>query len=182
AKPATGAGPVFLRISSGTFVSRSADWQSGLRGFPARRLCCRRRRPARIPSGSGPVRPAGAGGRIRPGCSRFDGRPRSALYPPLNPQQQDGAEDGDDETADIKAAHVAETECRADESADDGAQNTENDGDDYAAGIFPRHDGFGNDASNQSKNDPGQDTHGSLLLPRFAALFSLLLGRWLLSS
>ncbi len=50
-----------------------------------------------------------------------------------------------------KPVNVAVSELHADESADQRTDNADNDGDDESAGIAPRHDQLGDDASDKPR-------------------------------
>src|ERR1041384_4959141 len=84
------------------------------------------------------------------------------LLPPqtaVEEQQDQRADHGDDEGAQVEAREVAEAEQRGDEAADERAGDAKENSDDEAAGIAARHDQLRGDAGNQAEHDPRENTH-----------------------
>lgn len=74
---------------------------------------------------------------------------------PVQEQEQDRAENGDDDAPDRESFHTSETHRRRYEAADEGARDAQQDGDDEAAGIVTRHDPLRDDACDGADDDPG---------------------------
>src|SRR5699024_10997914 len=83
----------------------------------------------------------------------------TALDQAIYPQQQNCAENGDDNAAEVDAGHGAEAYGRGDEAADNGAGNADDNGDDDAAGVAARHQQLGQRTGDQPQYDPGNNTH-----------------------
>ncbi|CNU35916.1 Uncharacterised protein [Salmonella enterica subsp. enterica serovar Bovismorbificans] len=66
----------------------------------------------------------------------------------------------------IKAADTAaNTKHRRQPSANNRPDDTENTGQDKSPAIAPRHKQFGDNAGNQTKNNPGDNSHLQTLFP-----------------
>jgi hypothetical protein len=108
----------------------------------------------------------------RPRCEREDGDrslPHNSRHQPLSnvnatatedrvldAENDHGAQDGDEHAPDVEAINARGAEGIEDESTDDSAYDPENDVEDDA---FSRlvHDLAGDEARNESQDDPGDD-------------------------
>src|SRR5438876_2088724 len=77
-------------------------------------------------------------------------------------KQNDRPGHGDQNAADIEPVHRAIPQLRADEAADDGADNADQGRHDESAGIAPGHDEFREGSGDEAEKDPDDDTHDSL--------------------
>src|SRR5690606_18063562 len=74
---------------------------------------------------------------------------------PVQDQEQDCAEDGNKDATDRETFHATETDRRRYEPADESATDDQQDGDDEAAGIVPRHDPLRDGARDGADDEPG---------------------------
>jgi hypothetical protein len=90
---------------------------------------------------------------------------RSVALPgdkPIHDQHEQGAADRDGHATPVERGNVAEAEQVAPEEADDdGATDSEHDGKDGSSALLVWHDELRQEADDQARDDPRQNTHAT---------------------
>lgn len=90
---------------------------------------------------------------------RERGRPTAARSHPIDPEKDERADDGEDDALDREAVQRRACDHVAEKSTDERTYDADNNGNDNATGIVPRHDGLGDRARDEAKNDPCENSH-----------------------
>src|SRR5690348_6178137 len=79
----------------------------------------------------------------------------------IDPEQEHGADDGEDDAPQGEAVEAGTGDQVADETADEGTDDADDDRHDDAPRILPGHERLGDRTSDQSEHDPSEDTHST---------------------
>src|SRR6185437_7264791 len=77
----------------------------------------------------------------------------------IDPEQDQGADDGQDEAPQRKAGEADPGDHPADPAADEGSNDSDDHRDDYPARVGPRRNGLRDGTRQQAEYDPGNDAH-----------------------
>lgn len=81
------------------------------------------------------------------------------LDDPVDDQEKDGAEGGDEDSAEIEGFNVTKTDDAAEKTAQDSADDPNQDGNEKTAWVLPRHDEFSQCPGDEAEEDPRNDAH-----------------------
>jgi len=82
------------------------------------------------------------------------------LHHSIDDEEEDRSRRGDEQTAEVKRLDLPEADETSEEATEDGARDPDQDRDDEPAGVFARHDEFGDRPGHEAEQDPGEDAHG----------------------
>jgi hypothetical protein len=80
---------------------------------------------------------------------------RSLFNQSIDDEEDDRADSGDENPAEVERFDLPETDEATEKTADECASDTDEDRDNDPAGVFPGHDELGKGPSNETQEDPG---------------------------
>ena len=116
--------------------------------------------------------------KIRPQTCRLDGHVKQELnvkvqidrlwlryfsQQSINDQEDDGAEGGDENPAEVERLDLPETDEAAKKTADDRAGDANEDRDKEPAWVFPGHDKLCESPGDEAQKNPGENAHAQFL-------------------
>jgi len=81
----------------------------------------------------------------------------------INDQEDDGADGGDENPAEVERLDLPETDEAAQKTADDRAGDADEDRDKDPAWVFPGHDKLCESPGDEAQKDPGENAHAQFL-------------------